>query len=234
MPADRFFVDLPLQNTLTLEDEEFHHLTKVMRIRIGETVELVNGKGELAEAELIALEKKSCTLKIVSHKEVSPPEQTVILALALTRPSSLEWALEKGTELGATEFWLFPGDQSEKKELSSSQLQRLETILINALKQCGRLYLPTMVLKPALKKWEIPVGSLFFGDVSPKVPVLKGPFSKTVFFFIGPEKGFSPSETQILKDKFQASPISLHENILRAETAAIAALSQFYGSCHEL
>jgi RsmE family RNA methyltransferase len=46
-------------------------------------------------------------------------------------------------------------------------------------------------------------------------------------FFIGPEKGFSPAETLLLREKFKAHPISLHENILRAETAAIAVLSQF-------
>jgi 16S rRNA (uracil1498-N3)-methyltransferase len=228
MPAGRFFIAAPLKNTLALEGEEFHHLAKVMRLRIGETLELVNGQGEFAEAQLISLDKKSCELKIVSHQKTLPPDQTLILALALTRPASLEGTLEKATELGATEFWLFPGERSEKTELSPSQLHRLETILINALKQCGRLYLPKIVLKPALSKWEHPSGSLFFGDLSSHAPLLKGPFSSSVTFFIGPEKGFSPEETRLLREKFNAHPISLHENILRAETAAITALSQFY------
>ncbi len=228
MPAGRFFIAAPLKNTLTLEGEEFHHLAKVMRLRIGETLELVNGQGEFSEAELISLDKKSCQLKILSHQKTPPPDKTLILALALTRPASLEWTLEKATELGATDFWLFPGERSEKTELSPSQLHRLETILINALKQCGRLYLPKIVLKPALAKWEHPSGSLFFGDLSSHAPLLKGPFSNPVTFFIGPEKGFSPEETRLLREKFKAHPISLHENILRAETAAIAILSQFY------
>jgi 16S rRNA (uracil1498-N3)-methyltransferase len=226
MPADRFFVAAPLENNLILEGEEFHHLAKVMRVRIGETIEIVNGQGELSEAELISLNEKNCELKILSHKKVPPPEQSLILALALTRPASLEWTLEKATELGATEIWLFPGERSEKKELSKSQIHRLETILINALKQCGRLYLPKIVLKPPLEQWQIPSGSLFFGDFSTTAP-LKGPFDKTVTFFIGPEKGFSPAETLFLREKLKAHPISLHENILRAETAAITILSQF-------
>jgi len=226
MPADRFFIAAPLKNRLSLEGEEFHHLAKVMRIRLGETIEIVNGQGEFAEAEVTSLNKKSCELKIVTHKKTPPPEQTIILALALTRPTSLEWTLEKATELGATEFWLFPGDRSEKKELSPSQLHRLDTIVISALKQCGRLYLPKITLKPALEKWPPPSGSLFFGDLSTHAP-LKGPFEKFVTFFIGPEKGFSPAETTLLKDTFKAHPLFLHENILRAETAAITALSQF-------
>jgi 16S rRNA (uracil1498-N3)-methyltransferase len=138
----------------------------------------------------------------------------------------LEWTLEKATELGATEFWLFPGKRSEKKDLSKSQIHRLETILINALKQCGRLYLPKIILKPPLEEWQIPSGSLFFGDFSTTTP-LKKTFDDTVTFFIGPEKGFSPAETLLLREKFKAHPISLHENILRAETAAITVLSQF-------
>lgn len=228
MPADRFFVAAPLNNNLILEGEEFHHLAKVMRVRLGETIEIVNGQGELAEAELISLDKKSCELKILSHKKVPLPEQTLILALGLTRPASLEWTLEKATELGATEFWLFPGERSEKKDLSHSQIHRLDTILINALKQCGRLYLPKIILKPPLQEWQVPAGGLYFGDVSPQQPLLKGPFDKTVMFIIGPEKGFSPAETLLLREKFKAHPISLHENILRAETAAITVLSQFY------
>lgn len=226
MPADRFFLAAPLKNTLTLEGEEFHHLAKVMRVRLEETIEIVNGQGEFAEAEVASLNKKSCELKILSHKKVPPPEQNIILALALTRLASLEWTLEKATELGATEIWLFPSERSEKKELSPSQLHRLETILINALKQCGRLYLPKIVQRPSLDKWPQPSGSLFFGDFSTQTP-LKGPFEKTVTFFIGPEKGFSPAETLLLREKFKAHPICLHENILRAETAAITILSQF-------
>jgi 16S rRNA (uracil1498-N3)-methyltransferase len=224
MPAGRFFAPISLKNNLTLEGEEFHHLAKVMRVRLGETIELVNGQGEFAEAEVIALNKKNCELKILSHKKVPPPEQSLILALALTRPASLEWTLEKATELGATEILLFPGERSEKKDLSKSH--RLETIVINALKQCGRLYLPKIILKPPLDQWPPPTGSLFFGDFSTPVP-LKGPFDKIVTFFIGPEKGFSPAETLLLKEKFKARPICLHENILRAETAAITVLSQF-------
>ena len=226
MPADRFFVAAPLNNNLILEGEEFHHLAKVMRVRVGETIEIVNGQGELAEAELVSLDKKSCELKILSHKKVPPPEQAIILAVALTRPASLEWTLEKATELGTTEFWLFPGERSEKKDLSKSQIHRLDMILINALKQCGRLYLPKIVLKPPLGEWQVPAGSLYFGDLSTQAS-LKGPFDKTVMFFIGTEKGFSPEETVLLREKFKAHPISLHENILRAETAAITVLSQF-------
>ena len=233
MPADRFFSSSSLQGpTIVLENEEFHHLAKVMRIRKGERIEMVNGKGELAEAEVISLDQKTAELKITTHHTAPQPTESVILAQALTRPSSLEWIIEKGTELGATEFWLFPGDRSEKKELSPAQLHRLETMTINALKQCGRLYLPKIVIKPLLKHWQRPAGSLFYGDPSSQIP-LQGPFEKTVTFFIGPEKGFSPDEIDLLV-QFKAQGISLHQNILRAETAPLTALSQFYLLHHSI
>jgi len=228
MPADRFFVASSLKaSRISLEGEEFHHLAKVMRVRVGETIELVNGQGELATAEVVSLDKKSSELKILSYLKEAPPEQALILAQALTRPSSLEWIVEKGTELGVTEFWLFPGERSEKKELSPSQYHRLETITLNALKQCGRLFLPEILQKPALSSWSRPTGSLFFGDLSPQASRLQGPFEKRAVFFIGPEKGFSSAELETLS-QFKARGISLHTNILRAETAALTILSQFY------
>jgi 16S rRNA (uracil1498-N3)-methyltransferase len=135
------------------------------------------------------------------------------LALALTRPASLEWTLEKGTELGATEFWLFPGERSEKKEpLSLSDSTGLRPSSSTLSNSAEGFYLPKIVQKHLLQDWQPPSGSLFFGDVTLEAPLLKGPFAKTVIFFIGPEKGFSPEETDILKDKFKAHPIALHEN----------------------
>ncbi len=220
MPADRFFLPQPLQSPLFLEGKELHHLAHVMRARIGETLEIVNGQGELATAELVSLDKKKAELKIISHKKASPPQQKLILAQAYTR--HLDWIIEKGTELGADEFWLFPGDQSEKKV---PQLPRLETLAIQALKQCGRLFLPKIVSKPSLPQFS---GSVFYGD--PHASPLKGPFSTTIIFIIGPEKGFSPRELDYLAKNGQG--VSLHENILRAETAAITALGQLYLLLH--
>ena len=225
MPADRFYLDQPLTSHLAIHGEELHHL-HVMRIRKGEILEVVNGQGELVEAVVEEIDKKTATLKIVSRIKKPSPTQKLVLAQALPRFSSLEWIVEKGTELGVTEFWLFPGKLSEKTSLTTTQLHRLKTISISALKQCGRLFLPQIVIKPVLDAWDKVEGSLFYGDVQ-KRNTLIGPFLNPVVFIIGPEKGFAPSEIEALR-ALSAQSISLHENILRAETAAITALSQFY------
>ncbi len=227
MPADRFFLGKPLQEPLVLEGEELHHL-QVMRIRVGETIELVNGQGELAHVKVVRVDKKRAQLELISHQKVAPFKEQLILAQGLPRLSALEWIIEKGTELGVTKFWLFPADRSEKTDLSSTQLRRLETIQLSALKQCGRLFLPQIVMKPPLSEWSPIKGSLFYGALH-KAPKLTAPFSDTTLFFIGPEKGLSPTEIEKLHI-LNVKPISLHENTLRTETAAIAALSQFYST----
>ncbi len=229
MPADRFFIDSPLNpSSLDLSGTEFHHLAHVMRLRPGQKLELVNGQGAFAEAEVLAIHRDHAELKILSHTTSLPPPHSLILSLAMTRPSALEWTVEKATELGVTHLWIFPGEKSDKPTLSPSQESRLRTILVSALKQCGRLFLPTLDIRPPLSEWTPPTGSLFFGDLSPQAPHLKGPFSDPVIFFMGPEKGFSPAELEILTHTFHAQGISLHENTLRAETAALSALSQYH------
>ena len=223
MPIDRFFYPHSLSvPSIVLEDEEYRHLS-VMRIRPGDEIEIVNGQGDVAKARL----KNGAQLEILSHEHRPPPQYELILAQALTKPASLEWIIEKGTELGVAAFWLFPGDRSEKKSLSPNQEQRLHNLTISALKQCGRLYLPSLVLKPPLKQWSKPQGALFFGSLSPEAPVLSKP-SSTMTFVVGPEKGFSAEESVLLQQTLQGQGVKLHDNVLRAETAAITALAQVF------
>lgn len=226
MPIDRFFYPYSLAtSSLVLTGEECHHLS-VMRIKPEEEIEIVNGKGSIAKALVRTISKKEAVLEILSHDQAPIPPYELILAQALTKPANLEWIIEKGTELGATEFWLFPGDLSEKKNLSENQEKRLHHLTISALKQCGRLYLPSITLKPPLRNWEKPPGSFFFGSLFPHAPFLSSA-SSPVTFVIGPEKGLSPDETATLQ-ALQAQGVKLHDHTLRAETAALAALAQLF------
>lgn len=154
-----------------------------------------------------------------------PPPFQIILSLAFLKPKNLDLVLEKGTELGATAFYLFPADKSEKKSLSETQLQRLRYLTISALKQCGRLDLPRIEIHPPLKSWIPPHGTAYFGDLSSEAPPLT-PTPSDQMVFIGPEGGFSKNEEDTLRNHLKAKGIRLNPNILRAETAAICALSQ--------
>jgi 16S rRNA (uracil1498-N3)-methyltransferase len=231
MPAERYYHPeiLEKDQTIHLSGLEHHHLVNVMRTRVDETLEIINGKGQLAEATLCSIEKKSATLLITSVITTPPPEQKIILAQGLPRLNRLEFIIEKGTELGMTEIRLFPAARSEKKELSPNQLERLHTLMVAAVKQCGRLHMPILTLMPPLKQWKAQE-TLFYGDITPSAPLFM-PFWETLgsdqkkhaIFCIGPESGFSDEEVVMLK-KLQAHGVKLHSNILRTDTAAIAAL----------
>jgi len=141
------------------------------------------------------------------------------------RASKLEWVVEKGTELGANAFLFYTAVHSEKDELSSNQLERLRYLAISALKQSGRLYLPSFEIVPDLSALFVKEARFLFGDPRAKdrfeFASLKG--TPEIVFVTGPEQGFSAEELAVL-DKY-AKGVRLSANVLRAETAPIAAAS---------
>ncbi|MBA3815357.1 MAG: 16S rRNA (uracil(1498)-N(3))-methyltransferase, partial [Parachlamydiaceae bacterium] len=165
MPAERYYFPKELQegNTITLDGVEFHHLINVMRNRVNDSVELINGLGQLAKAKITQLEKKCGYLQVETIFQEPQLEKPLILAQAIPRLSKLEIILEKATELGMTEVWLFPSSHSEKKEFSENQSDRLRTILIAAMKQSGRLFLPDLIIMPPLKQWQPLCLPAYFG-----------------------------------------------------------------------
>lgn len=228
MPADRFFIDMALKSgqVVALENSEFHHLVNVMRLKEGQSLELVNGQGALAQAFIQRITKKQALLAIESVENLQRPARELILAQALPRINRLDFIIEKGTELGATQFWLFPGSLSERKTLTEHQLDRLRSLAIAAMKQCGRLFLPSIEIKSALERWEKVNVPAYFGDTRESAELFIKVFDSddSTLFFIGPEAGFSGKEVEFLA-KMGAAGVKLHPNILRTDTAALVALT---------
>lgn len=231
MPTERYFIDeaITLNQNISLKGSEFHHLSRVMRGHCGDELELVNGKGILARGIVEKLTKEHAEISIKDIFQEQENAAKIILAQALPKTNRLDFILEKGTELGVDEFWLFPGELSIKKDFSENQKERAHTITIAAMKQCGRLSLPRIKILPVLSKWPDLAGVNFFGDLDPKAPVLlglckpellKGPIS----FFVGPESGWHINEVKLLKEK-GAVGVKLHQNILRTDTASLVAIS---------
>lgn len=200
-------------------------MLKVMRLTEGDCIEIVNGQGQLGKASLQKIQPAlvSCVIHdLIFEKK----KHSFIIAQSIVKPALLELVIEKNTELGAEELWIFPGTYSEKKELTSHQLERLHKHLVGALKQCGRLYLPLLRLFTSLEQLLAePNYHFLYGDTSPSAPRLSihhKPSEKVPVFVVGPEKGFHEKELAILKER-KAEGVSLHSNILRAETASITA-----------
>ncbi len=218
MPHDRFYIDVPLKGEVFLDGEEFHHLSRVMRKKEGDVVELLNGKNTLALATLSSISKREASLTVIRSEDKKTLLPSLKLIQAIPKLSHLELILQKGTELGTSHFYLYPSSLSEKKELSANQKRRLHLILIGAMKQCGRLDLPIL-------EWEFPSleGKVFFGDLSLDPPSLSEVASLPATFIVGPEKGFTKEEIADLHTKAQG--VRINPYTLRAETAAIAGLA---------
>ncbi|MBM3192419.1 MAG: 16S rRNA (uracil(1498)-N(3))-methyltransferase [Chlamydiae bacterium] len=229
MPHNRFFVDQPLvkNTTLSLPEEEAHHIVKVMRLKQGDIFELINGQGYLAQASLLQVNKKTliCSIQEVIFQEKAA--RRFIIAQSFLKPSSLELLVEKNTELGMDELWLFPAFYSDKVTLSSHQEERLHKHLLAAIKQCGRLYLPSIRVFTNLEEicQESTGFSRFYGDTSPQaLPLSHYLVQKpaSCLFIVGPEQGFHEKELALFeKNSIQGTRLCPH--ILRAETASIAA-----------
>lgn len=213
----RFYVDQTLEDGIkvTLSEEEYHHAHNVLRVRPGVEIEIVNGMGALGHA----LFNKS--LQILSVHNFPPPEYKKILIQACPEPSHLEFIVEKGTELGITDFYIFSSEKSSFKMFGDAKKARLKKITIAAFKQCKRLFLPSLTFSPCFNEIPFPTNLLLADPAG-------GPFTKIngdTAFIVGPESGFTPSEINTFKVEKKAKSIKLSDNILRCETAAIVASS---------
>ncbi len=230
MPKDRYFTDQTLKKdtSLKLIDKEAHHLRTSMRKKEKDVVEVINGRGFLAKCVVEKIESKAVTLHIEDIDFVEEKKQSLTLIQALIKPPKIDLILEKCTELGCSDFWFFKSSTSEKVDISKNRLIRMQHILIAALKQCGALYLPKIKIFKTMRDIKNFEGQKFFGDLDENAKGLIDIDKKTtenISFFIGPEIGFSKEEILYLKEVLKAKGIKLNKHILRAETAAIAAVA---------
>ncbi|MBS0624362.1 MAG: 16S rRNA (uracil(1498)-N(3))-methyltransferase [Verrucomicrobia bacterium] len=223
MPAYRFFLDqhFVLHESYELPSQEAHHIFKVMRCQVGEILEFVNGQGQMACAQLI----DAHTIQVNTLLQEPPPPE-LIVAQALIKPNRLDSILEKGTELGMTQLWLFEAEKSEKSGLSNQQAIRLNHLSIAALKQCGRLDLPKILIVPPLLKWTSLPCTSYYGSLNPQDPWLIDLIQpkQPSLFLVGPEAGLTQAEQSHL-NQLGAQAAKLHRYTLRAETAPLVALS---------
>ena len=223
MPANRFFFDGPLETeqTVRIEGPEEHHLRHVMRAQVGDKLELIDGRGTLARCQLIEFEKRASVLHISACEREAAPERRLTLVIPLMRPAKLEWVIEKGTELGASCFALYAADHGDAKALSEHATERVQHVMIAAIKQSGRLFLPE--LKSLGDLDELEGEGVLFGDVREEAPWIQPGGRGSVSFVTGPERGFSEREERALERRGRGVRLSAYT--LRAETAPIVAAS---------
>ncbi len=220
MPENRYFIPRSLQHgdTISLKNEEFHYLKSVMRKRIGDSVEVINGAGTLATATVSKLLDKEAHLTVNEAEQQEKEKIHLNLLLAILKPAHLEYAIEKGCEVGVSSFTLFVAKHSEKKAVSEQYLKRLDTIILSSTRQCGRLYMPTLKVVDKMEKGL--EGLILFGDLESSQPIQNVAIDSPVTLVIGPEAGFTKEERELLLAK-GAKGVRFCKNTLRAETAAV-------------
>lgn len=212
----------------TLPEEEARHCIQALRHKQGDTIHITDGKGGLFEARIVEAGKKSCAASIQRNLPAGIRRNHYLhIAIAPTKNiARLEWFLEKATEIGIDEITLLITEHSERRKLRP---ERLEKILVSAMKQSLKTYLPRLndlvqfdefIRRPVeqgIQKYIAYLGPGVKGS-------LKGNYLPGcgVCILIGPEGGFSPGEAQAAADAgFQ--PASLGPSRLRTETAGIVA-----------
>lgn len=213
---DRFFLPQIFQKEIVLLEKEEQKHAKVLKIQKGDIITLVNGKNQLAKAKVVELNKQALHVAIVSIEEGPFSRCTNTLASALIKQSRLETLVEKAVEIGIDRLLFFVADKSEKTGLNHERLNR---IAISALKQSGRWTLPTIEKIASMGEVFSEDQTVFYGEINCKKTIEKR--SDKACFLIGPEKGWSKKEREILQKK--AFAIELSQNVLRAETAGIIA-----------
>lgn len=215
-----------------LTGEEARHILLSRRMRTGERLLLQDSSQTRYEAEVVKAEKDRLMVKILQSVEV-PAELPVPITLYVSylQEKALDFVFQKSTELGCARIVLFNSTRTATK-LSADQFQkkydRWNKILWEAAKQCGRSRVPELVFLPGVD--EVMNGAKILGHVflcdssgSKLSPLTPHPSSLGIL--IGPEGGFSPEEVDAFKRLPNVSPLSLSPFTLRAETAALAALT---------
>ena len=222
---------LAINTTVLLDDETSKHIWQVLRMKEGEKIALTDGKGTIAEARLLAVERHKCKVAIEKTSFEARTSGVFHLCVGFTKNNNRnEWMLEKVTELGVTSIVPIAAMRSEK---SHFRLERWQKILMSAILQSRQHYLPYLGdISPLLTTLEQfkHVEQKFVAHCMPykqkhTLAELLKPSIETVLL-IGPEGDFTKEEVDLcIEHGFK--PVSLGKQRLRTETAAITACAFF-------
>ncbi|WP_404340054.1 16S rRNA (uracil(1498)-N(3))-methyltransferase [Sphingomonas sp. MMS12-HWE2-04] len=231
--APRLFIDAELApGPLRVEGPQAHYLVSVMRMKPGEAVKLFDDRTGEWLGVVQSAGKRDLILEITERLREREPVPDLWLCAAPIKKGRIDWVAEKACELGVAR--LLPVF-TRRAVVDKLNLDRLRSHMIEAAEQCGRTALPELAepvkLPAMLRDWPAD-RALFFADETGGIPAAqafaahKGPAA----ILIGPEGGFDPEERDAIRACPQAVGIALGPRILRAETAAAAAVSLWMGT----
>lgn len=225
----RLFVtdDLNAGAPVVPDPDQARYLTQVMRLGVGDAIAVFNGRHGEWRAVMVEAGKRGCRLAAESRLREQAAGPDLELVMALVKRGPLETVIEKAAELGAARVRLVA---TRRTNTDRANLPRLTAIATEAAEQTGRLDVPEILAPEKLDRlldgWD-PARRLLFCDERGGAPRALdalgagGPWA----ILIGPEGGFAPEEAERLRGLPFVVPVSLGPRILRADTAAISAMT---------
>ncbi len=235
MSAPRFFCPppLPLNTNYELPPEAAHHASRVLRLRVGDAVQIFDGLGNALDATINSIQGKHVMLgNLQTCMGQADSGLRIVLAQAMSTSEKMDWVVQKATELGAAEIIPVQTQRSVAKLTGTRADKRGEhwrNVAVSACEQCGRNTLPQLQAPQELTDWLNEMrqveGSKFIllpGGAS-NLQAQPRPQGRA-YLLIGPEGGFTPDEANLAQQAGFA-PILLGPRVLRTETAAIAGIA---------
>ncbi|WP_276488166.1 16S rRNA (uracil(1498)-N(3))-methyltransferase [Ectopseudomonas mendocina] len=230
MRLSRFFIDAPLSlGQHELPEAQAHYIGRVLRHAVGDAVQLFDGSGREYLGELIEVGKKSVRVEL--HECVAGLAESPLrihLGQGLSRGERMDWAIQKATELGASEITPIISARCEvrlKDERADKRMMHWRQVAISACEQCGRSVLPMIHPPLELEAWLQQIEA----DLKLVLHPVAEPWAthtppRSLAFLIGPEGGLSDAEVDQARGAgFEAA--RLGPRVLRTETAPVVALS---------
>lgn len=233
----RLYVDHPLGQAqlVPLERDQAHYLFGVMRLRVGDVLSLINGRDGEWDAQVLEAGKRGGVLQCDAQTKPLQAPPDLWLLFAPIRKERMAFVVEKATELGVARLQPVQTDYTNNGD--KVRLEKLQAQVIEATEQCGGTYVPDIFaplkLKMALQDWPEDRPLYFCDEAARDEAAGFGAVGETAkaAILIGPEGGFSPQERAFLSGLPFTKTIGLGPRILRAETAALAALTLWQQQC---
>jgi len=240
----RLFVEAPLRPGATIVpgESQTHYLLHVMRARDRDAVRVFNGRDGEWRARISDVTRRNCAL--ICELQIAGQDHVpdLWLAFAPIKKTPAEYLVQKATELGVAMLLPVITERTVARRVNTD---RLRLNIIEAAEQSGRLNLPGIreaeLLPELLRGWPRERRLVFCdeaGNASPMASALAGANSRSGWgVLIGPEGGFSPAERQLVRQHPAVLPVTLGPRIMRADTAALAALAVWQailGDWHEM
>lgn len=230
-PLPRLYVTSALDRggKIDLDARAAHYLNHVLRLGAGEAVALFNGRDGEWRAEVLDARKMRCRVAVIAQVRPQAAETGPILLFAPLKKARIDFVVEKATELGVAELHPVITERTNSERVN---VERLSAIAVEAAEQCGRLTVPA-VLEPeqldrCIAAWPGDRRLVMLdesGSGKPIGEVVRLCASAPPAMLVGPEGGFTVGEAELLRARPFVLAAGLGPRILRAETAALAALA---------